>query len=194
MCSNTVNSRPHHRQSVNCRNRIVRRVVDVSASVAPVSGQHLEQHPSVVRVRDGLAAAGVPGQVVVLPDSTRTAVAAAAALGCEVGAIASSLVFSCAGEPVLVITSGAHRVDTAKVAANHGLAPLQRADAVRAATGQAIGGVAPVGHPVPLRTFVDRWLDRHETVWAAGGHPHAVFPTTYAELLRLTGGTATDVE
>ena len=120
-----------------------------------------------------------------LPDSARTAAEAAAALGCEVGAIASSLVFDSGGEAVLVVTSGAHRVDVAKVAADHGLPPLRRAapDFVRAATGQAIGGVSPVGHPAPVRTFVDRWLSRHDVVWAAGGHPHAVFPTTYDELV-----------
>ena len=131
-----------------------------------------------------------------LPDSTRTAAEAAAALGCEVGAIASSLVFDSGGEAVMVVTSGAHRVDVAKVAADHGLAPLRRAspEFVRAATGQSIGGVSPVGHAAAVRTFVDRWLTRHEVVWAAGGHPHAVFPTTYAELVAMTGGTPADVE
>ena len=147
-------------------------------------------------MRAALAALDVNGQIRVLPDSTRTAAHAATALGCEVGAIASSLVFDADGDPVLVITSGAHRVDTAKVSADHGLPPLRRADPdfVRAHTGQSIGGVAPVGHPAPVRSLVDRWLDRHDTVWAAGGHPHAVFPTTYDELVRITGGTPTDVE
>ncbi len=154
------------------------------------------EHRSVVRIRSALAALGVTGDIRVLPDSARTAVEAAAALGCESGAIASSLVFESAGEPVLVVTSGAHRVDTDKLAAEHALEPLQRAspDFVRTHTGQAIGGVAPVGHPSPVRTFVDRWLAGYDTVWAAGGHPHAVFPTTYAELVQITGGTATDVE
>ncbi len=152
--------------------------------------------PSIRTVAEALAARGATGQVRVLPDSARTAAQAAAALGCEAGAIASSLVFDAGGEAVLVITSGAHRVDVDKVAADHDLPPLQRAspDFVRAATGQAIGGVAPVGHPAPVRTFVDRWLDRHDVVWAAGGHPHAVFPTTYDELVRMTGGTPVDVE
>lgn len=161
---------------------------------APVTPE--QQPRAVVRVREALEILGATGQVRLLPASARTAVEAAAALGCPVGAIASSLVFDAGGEPVLVITSGAHRVDTAKVAADHGLAPLGRAGAefVRAHTGQAIGGVAPVGHSAPVRTFVDRWLDRHETVWAAGGHPHAVFPTTYGELVSLTGGTPADVE
>jgi prolyl-tRNA editing enzyme YbaK/EbsC (Cys-tRNA(Pro) deacylase) len=154
------------------------------------------QRASVRRVADVLAERGATGAVRVLPDSARTAAEAAAALGCEVGAIASSLVFDAGGEAVLVVTSGAHRVDVAKVAADHGLPPLRRAtpDFVRAATGQAIGGVSPLGHPAPVRTFVDRWLSRHEVVWAAGGHPHAVFPTSYDELVALTGGTPIDVE
>ena len=154
------------------------------------------QRPSIRTVAEALTAGGATGQIRVLPDSARTAAEAAAALGCEVGAIASSLVFDSDGEAVLVVTSGAHRVDVAKVAADHSLPPLRRAspDFVRSATGQAIGGVAPVGHPTPVRTFVDRWLDRHDVVWAAGGHPHAVFPTTYDELVQLTGGTPIDVE
>lgn len=153
------------------------------------------EHRAVARMRTALVALGATGEVRVLPDSARTAAEAAAALGCEVGAIASSLVFAAGDQPVLVVTSGAHRVDTARVSAEHGLPPLRRADAdfVRRATGQAIGGVAPVGHPAPVRTLVDRWLARHETVWAAAGHPHAVFPTTYDELVRITGGTPTDV-
>jgi len=154
------------------------------------------QRASVRRVAEALAERGATGEVRVLPDSARTAAEAAAALGCEVGAIASSLVFDSGGEAVLVVTSGAHRVDVAKVASDHALPPLRRAspDVVRAATGQAIGGVSPVGHPAPVRTFVDRWLDRHDVVWAAGGHPHAVFPTTFAELVTLTGGAPIDVE
>ena len=159
-------------------------------------GDDNAQRPSVRRVAAVLTERGATGQVRVLPGSTRTAAEAAAALGCEVGAIASSLVFDAGGEAVMVITSGAHRVDVAKVAADHGLAALRRAapEFVRAATGQAIGGVSPVGHPAPIRTLVDRWLARHDQVWAAGGHPHAVFPTTFEELLALTGSTPVDVE
>ena len=151
--------------------------------------------PAVRSVADVLAARGARGEPVVLPDAARTAVQAAAALGCEVGAIANSLVFDAGGAPVLVLTSGAHRVDTALLAGALGLPRLDRAEPefVRRHAGQAIGGVAPVGHPAPLPTYVDRWLDRHEVVWAAAGHPHAVFPTTYAELLVLTGGTPVDV-
>jgi prolyl-tRNA editing enzyme YbaK/EbsC (Cys-tRNA(Pro) deacylase) len=137
----------------------------------------------------------VPGEVRVLPGSAPTAAAAAAQLGCEVGAIANSLVFAADGAPLLVMTSGAHRVDTARVAALVGAAVVARADAksVRAWTGQVIGGVAPVGHPAPIRTLVDVWLAKYDVVWAAGGHPHAVFPTAYDELLRITGGTSAEV-
>jgi prolyl-tRNA editing enzyme YbaK/EbsC (Cys-tRNA(Pro) deacylase) len=142
-----------------------------------------------------LAELGVPGQVVELPERAATAAAAAAQLGCEVGAIANSLVFGADGAPLLVMTSGAHRVDTARVAALVGASAVKRADAdsVRAWTGQVIGGVAPVGHPAPIRTLVDTWLDKYDVIWAAAGHPHTVFPTSYAELLRITNGTPADV-
>ena len=138
---------------------------------------------------------GVAGQVRELPEAAPTAAAAAAQLGCEVGAIANSLVFSADGGPLLIMTSGAHRVDTAKAAAAAGAASVRRADAasVRAWTGQPIGGVAPVGHPAPIRTLIDPWLERYEVIWAAAGHPHTVFPTSYAELIRITGGTVADV-
>ena len=138
---------------------------------------------------------GVAGEVRVLPESAPTAAAAAAQLGCEVGAIANSLVFDADGAPLLVMTSGAHRVDTALVAAHVGAAVVGRADArsVRAWTGQVIGGVAPVGHPAPIRTLVDAWLGKYDVVWAAAGHPHAVFPTSFEELVRITGGTPAEV-
>jgi prolyl-tRNA editing enzyme YbaK/EbsC (Cys-tRNA(Pro) deacylase) len=137
----------------------------------------------------------VAGEVRELPEPAPTAATAAAQLGCEVGAIANSLVFSADGAPLLVMTSGAHRVDTSRVASLVGVASVSRADArsVREWTGQAIGGVAPVGHPSPIRTLVDTWLEKYDVIWAAGGHPHAVFPTSYAELLRITGGTPADV-
>jgi prolyl-tRNA editing enzyme YbaK/EbsC (Cys-tRNA(Pro) deacylase) len=153
-------------------------------------------HPNVTRVAEILQAAGATGQPVQLDDSARTAAEAAAALGCPVGAIASSLVFAADGEPLLIVTSGAHRVDTEHVAGLIGVARIKRADAdlVRTATGYAIGGVAPVGHPAPLRTLVDVALADHEVVWAAAGHSHAVFPTSYDELLRLTGGSPVAVE
>lgn len=155
----------------------------------------MHSHPSVVRVTDRLAELGAGGSVKVLDGSARTAAQAAEQLGIEVAQIANSLVFSADGTPLLVLASGGHRVDTTKVAALVGAASVDRADAdfVRTHTGFAIGGVAPVGHPEPLRTLVDTALGQYDEVWAAAGHPHAVFPTTYDELLRLTGGTAADV-
>lgn len=152
-------------------------------------------HPSVEAVAAVLAAHGAQGDVRVFEEPARTAAEAAALLGVEVGAIANSLVFTADGEPLLVLTSGAHRVDTTAVAALLGVATVRRADpdTVRAATGQVIGGVAPVGHPSPLRTLVDTSLATHPVVWAAAGHPHAVFSTTYDELLRVTGGRPAEV-
>ena len=152
-------------------------------------------HPSVSNVVAALRERGAAGEVRVLDASARTAAEAAAALGCEVGAIANSLVFTADDAPLLVLTSGAHRVDTGVVAALLGVQRVRRADpeTVRAATGQVIGGVAPVGHPAPVRTLVDATLGAHDVVWAAAGHAHAVFPTTFEELLRLTGGTPAQV-
>ena len=156
-------------------------------------------HRNVDLVTAALAAGGADpagiARMTVLPDAVTTAAAAAAALGVEVGQIANSLVFDADGTPLLVLTSGAHRVDTGKVAALIGARKVRRAspDFVRAATGQAIGGVAPVGHPAPLRTLVDRALEQYGEVWAAGGIPHAVFPTTFAELVAVTGGEPADV-
>jgi prolyl-tRNA editing enzyme YbaK/EbsC (Cys-tRNA(Pro) deacylase) len=160
-------------------------------------------HPRVAEVTRLLADAGSPAEVRVLPSEVRTAQAAAAALGVPVGAIVNSLVFAVddgrgTGQgtmPLLVLTSGAHRVDETAVAGLLGVAKLSRAtpDVVREHTGQAIGGVAPVGHPAPIRTLVDVALARHERVWAAAGHPSAVFSTSYEELLRLTAGTAAEV-
>jgi prolyl-tRNA editing enzyme YbaK/EbsC (Cys-tRNA(Pro) deacylase) len=143
-----------------------------------------------------LAEAGAAGRVQLLSAAAPTAAAAAELVGVEVGAIANSLVFATAEHtPLLVLTSGAHRVDTAKVADLVGTAKLSRAtpDFVYAATGQRIGGVAPLGHPRPLRTLIDVALALYPQVWAAGGIPHAVFPTTFAELVRLTGGTPAEV-
>lgn len=155
----------------------------------------MDNHPSVRLVTARLAELGATGAVRVLDDAARTAAQAAAALGIEPAQIANSLVFAADGEPVLVLASGGHRVDTAKVAAALGAQRVERADPafVRAHTGFAIGGVAPVGHPERLRTLVDSHLAAYDEVWAAAGHPHAVFPTTYDELLRLTGGEPADV-
>jgi prolyl-tRNA editing enzyme YbaK/EbsC (Cys-tRNA(Pro) deacylase) len=148
-------------------------------------------HPNVQRVADALAAAGATGEIRILDEAVPTAAAAAAELGCEVGAIANSLIFDGDGSPVLILTSGAHRVDTVKVAAEHGIGKLRRAtpEFVKEHTGQSIGGVAPVGHPAPIRTLVDTTLEEYAEIWAAGGIPHSVFPTTYKELLRITNGT-----
>ncbi|ETK36316.1 prolyl-tRNA synthetase [Microbispora sp. ATCC PTA-5024] len=153
-------------------------------------------HPNIARVEAALRAQGVTGEIVVLDEATPTAATAAARLGCEIGAIANSLIFDADGAPLLVLTSGAHRVDTALVARLVGVAKVRRAtpEFVREHTGQPIGGVAPVGHPAPVRTLVDAWLGKHEVVWAAAGHPHSVFPTSFDELVRITGGTPAEVE
>ncbi|MBD8024833.1 YbaK/EbsC family protein [Microbacterium gallinarum] len=147
-------------------------------------------------VHDSLRAVGISGDIVVLPDAAHTAPLAAAALGIEVGAIANSLVFWSDGEPLLVMTSGAHRVDTGALAERLGRERIQRAtpEQVRDATGQAIGGVAPTGHPSPLRTIIDEDLAAFDEIWAAGGTPHTVFPLTFDELVRLTGGTIAKVD
>ncbi|PWJ54930.1 Cys-tRNA(Pro) deacylase, prolyl-tRNA editing enzyme YbaK/EbsC [Quadrisphaera granulorum] len=148
-----------------------------------------------VAVQEALATAGIDAAVKVLDDSARTAAQAAAALGCEVGAIANSLVLIADGAPLLVMTSGAHRLDLGVVAAAIGATDVRMAKPaeVRDVTGQAIGGVAPVGHPAPLRTLVDEALAAHPLLWAAGGTPHTVVPLTFEQLLAVTGGVATRV-
>ncbi|MEO3789926.1 YbaK/EbsC family protein [Nonomuraea sp. B10E15] len=151
---------------------------------------------NAVIVESALRRLRVTGEIVVLPEKAPTAATAAAQIGCEVGAIANSLIFDADGGPLLVLTSGAHRVDVELIARTAGVQRVRRAspEFVRAATGQPIGGVAPVGHPAPVPTLVDTWLSKHEVVWAAGGHPLTVFPTTFDELVRITGGTPVDVE
>lgn len=150
---------------------------------------------SVTGVVAALRAAGWDGELRAFPTGVRTAAAAAEQLGCEVGAIANSLLFDAGRGPVLILTSGAHRVDPVLVAATLGVPVLDRAapDLVRRATGQVIGGVAPLGHPAPIPTYLDRALARYDTVWASAGHPHAVFSTTYDELRAVTGATEIDV-
>ncbi|SHF39642.1 YbaK/EbsC family protein [Streptoalloteichus hindustanus] len=155
-------------------------------------------HPAIRKVTTALSEAGLLAAargVRVLDQEVRTAAQAAAVVGVPVGAIANSLVFDADGEPLLVLTSGAHRADPVLLAELANVARVRRADPdfVRTATGQAIGGVAPVGHPAPLRTLVDRALADHPVVWAAAGHPKAVFPTTCAELAALTGGAVVPV-
>lgn len=152
------------------------------------------RHPSIERVERRLQALGATGSVRLLPDSARTAQQAAEGLECEVGAIVNSLIFDADDVALLILTSGAHRVDTLRTAAAIGVPSLRKAtpDFVRSSTGQAIGGVAPLGHPTALATFLDRALAAYPVIWAAAGHPHAVFDTTYAELLTLT--TAREIE
>ena len=148
-------------------------------------------HPNAQLVAAQLQEAGAKGAVRELAQSTRTAAEAAAALGCEIGAIVKSLVFVARrGEvstPVLVLASGAHQVDLGLVARHLGSDGVRRAtvDEVREATGQPIGGVAPVGHPRQLAALIDSHLRRYQQIWAAAGTPHAVFPTTFEELMRL---------
>ena len=154
------------------------------------------EHPLVTRFRAEHTRLGGTGEIVILPDSVHTAALAAEALGCEVGAIANSLLFDAGGSPVLILTSGAHRVDTALAAERIGVAKLKRAtpEFVREHTGQVIGGVSPIAHPAPVPTYLDPWLRRHPVVWAAAGYPAAVYATTYEELERMTGATELEVE
>jgi prolyl-tRNA editing enzyme YbaK/EbsC (Cys-tRNA(Pro) deacylase) len=160
------------------------------------------EHPSISKLSAALREAGLTAAadgIRILDDDVRTAAAAAAALGVEVGAIANSLVFRATHgdeeRPLLALTSGAHRASVTRLASLAGASSVGRADPdfVRRHTGQAIGGVAPVGHPAPITTIVDNALAGYEVVWAAAGHPKSVFPTTFNELVTLTGGTAADV-
>lgn len=147
-------------------------------------------------VHQHLIDAGVTAEIRILPDSARTAPEAAAAIGCDVSAIANSLVFVADGAPVLVMTSGGHRVDLDVLARGTGAATIAMAPAsvVREATGQAIGGVAPVGHPTRLRTYIDEDLREHGEIWAAAGHPHTVMPLTFDALQHLTEGEVIAVD
>ncbi len=153
--------------------------------------ENVLQNPSVQRVSAKLKELGINGEVHVLSDSARTAQEAADALGILVGQVASSIVFKLDDEtPLLVITSGRHRVDTKLVAEKLGIAKLHRVDAdyVKEKSGFSIGGVSPLGWiSKPEITLIDEALNDYEVVWAASGHPHAVYPTTYAELIQCTG-------
>jgi prolyl-tRNA editing enzyme YbaK/EbsC (Cys-tRNA(Pro) deacylase) len=155
-----------------------------------------ELSASAKKVQTALHALGLDLQVVELPGSTRTAVEAAQAVGCDVGQIVKSLVFKAkrSGKPVLVVASGANRVDERKVEALLG-EPLGKADAdfVREHTGFVIGGVPPVGHAERLETFIDRDLLQYHEIWAAAGTPHAVFRLSPGDLERMTGGTVADL-
>jgi prolyl-tRNA editing enzyme YbaK/EbsC (Cys-tRNA(Pro) deacylase) len=152
-------------------------------------------HPNGVKVLDALRAAGVPTDIVETLEGSPTAATAAAQLDIEVGQVCNSLLFNADGEPLLILASGGHKVDVDRVATELGFDSIHRPDAdfVREHTGQPIGGVAPLGHPSPVRTIVDTHLATWEVVWAAGGHPHYVFPTSFDELVRITGGEPLDV-
>lgn len=154
------------------------------------------EHPSIAHVRSELESRGAAGEIRVFAFPVRTAADAAAAVGCEIGAIVNSLIFDADGAPVLILTSGAHRVETTKVARQLAVDRLGKAspEFVRQHTGQVIGGVAPVGHVKVIPTYIDPWLSKHEIIWAAAGHPDAVFSTTYDELLRMTDATTLDVD
>jgi prolyl-tRNA editing enzyme YbaK/EbsC (Cys-tRNA(Pro) deacylase) len=150
----------------------------------------VKEKAAVKRVLAALHEYGLEGEVHVLSDSARTAQEAATGLGIEVGQIASSLIFKLPDDsPLLIITSGRHRVDTDLVAKNLGVEKLGRVDAdyVKEKSGFSIGGVAPIGWVSPATILIDQALNDYEVVWAAAGHPHAVYPTTYDELIQCTG-------
>jgi prolyl-tRNA editing enzyme YbaK/EbsC (Cys-tRNA(Pro) deacylase) len=151
-------------------------------------------NPTAQRIADALAAMGVRTRVIEFAESTRTAEEAAAAIGTEVAQIVKSLVFMAGDAPVLALVSGTNRLDTARLREWTGDPPRRaNADEVRAATGFAIGGVPPIGHPQPLRTFIDRDLMQYDEIYAAAGTPHAVFAITPDELVRISGGHVTDL-
>lgn len=143
---------------------------------------------AVANVRRALLAAGSADTVAVFETQVPTAAAAAAALGCDVAAITNSLVFDVDGAPLLILASGAARVDTGKVAAQLGSGKIRRAtpDFVLAHTGQRVGGVAPIGHPEKIRTILDQSLKTHELLWAGAGDHNSMFSITYQDLHRIT--------
>jgi prolyl-tRNA editing enzyme YbaK/EbsC (Cys-tRNA(Pro) deacylase) len=147
------------------------------------------------RVAEAMAASGIEPKIRILDADAKTAVAAAEQLGCEVGAIANSLVFDCDGQPLLVMASGAHRVDTDHLARVLDATTISKANPqlVRSATDQVIGGVAPTGHPSRLRTVVDETLAQYPVIWTAAGTADSVMPLTYDQLLAVTQGVAVQV-
>ena len=146
---------------------------------------------AVKRFKEAADSLGVKGEINILAETARTAIDAANDLGIEVGQIASSLIFKLpSGNPLLIITSGRHRVDTDLVAKNLNIPELGRADAnyVKDVSGYSVGGVSPIGWiSTPEITLIDEALNDYEVVWAASGHPHAVYPTSYIELIACTG-------
>ncbi len=152
--------------------------------------------PSAAKVQAAIRARGLALAVVELPSSTRSAAKAAQAVGCAVGQIVKSLLFMGreSGQPLLVLASGANRVDPGRLESSAGEpVAIANPEQVRMHTGFSIGGVPPVGHPTPLRTVIDRDLMGREQIWAAAGTPHAVFRLTPAELVALTGGAVAEV-
>ena len=149
-----------------------------------------DMHPTAERFQARLRELGLDVEVRELADSTRTAQEAAAAVGVEVGQIVKSLVFVDEESPLLCLCAGDRRVDTDKLGAGVRQA---KGDEVREATGFAIGGVPPIGHAQPLRTFIDRDLTQYDVVYAAAGTPHAVFAIAPGELARITGGQIVDL-
>ena len=164
--------------------------VDAPAAASAGAAEGPKQHANHAKVETALREHGIEPQVRLFDDATPTAASAAEKLGIEVGAIANSLIFSSSGAPVLIMTSGAHRVDTDHVADQLGIDSLDRADKdlVREATGQVIGGVAPCGHPAPIPTYVDIALRDHPVLWAAAGTPNSMMSLTYEQLLEVTNG------
>ncbi len=152
-------------------------------------------HPDASHVADTLIARGHHGVIVTPEGATHTAAEAAATLGVNVGAITKSMVFLLDDDPVLLLVSGAHNVDLAHTGPRlDGLLAPAPAELAEQVTGQSIGGIAPVGHPTNLPTYLDNTLARYPELWAAGGYPNTVFRTTFRELLRITAGLAVDVD
>ena len=143
------------------------------------------------RFEQRLAHSGLGVEVRRFPAGTRTAEDAARAIGCEVGQIVKSLVFTLEGEPVVLLVSGANRVEPGRF---EGRLAKADADLARAATGYSIGGVPPFGHESPVRVFMDRDLERYDIVWAAAGRPDSVFPITPADLRRLSRAEVRDLK
>lgn len=170
---------------------------DISTTAGDIesASQAVLDHPAVRTVTTDLAAIGLAPDLTTVTIAARTAAIAAEALGIEIAQIANSLIFCADDAPLLVMTSGAHRVDTANLAQVLGKGTITPATAqfVREHTAQTIGGGAPVGHPAPIETIIDTSLVRCDVVWAAAGQPNAVFPTTYEQLRHMTHGTAADV-
>ena len=153
------------------------------------------EHPSVTKFRKAASELGIKGEVIQTQETARTADEAAATLGVQVGQIVKSLVFEADGETVLVLTSGENKVDTNKVAIAFNVSKVGKADSdkTREVTGYAIGGVPPLGHATKMKILIDETFKKFDEIWAAAGHPHFVFPTTYEELVRLSGAIPTDV-